>query len=120
MNTLFSLLPFLFAEGEAANPASGLLSMAPAILAMVVFYMFLIHRPQKREQQARFSMLKSLKKNDRVLTTGGIYAVVTNVQTDVDRVTVCIDENNNTKMKLSLSAIARVIADEPTGEKETK
>lgn len=43
----------------------------PIILMALVFY-FLLWRPQKKQQQQRNEMLASLKKGDRVVTTGGI------------------------------------------------
>jgi preprotein translocase subunit YajC len=47
-----------------------------------------------------------------VLTVGGIYGVVTNVQRDQQRVTVRVDESNGTKLRLNMSAIARVLTAE--------
>ena len=48
----------------------------PIILMVVIFY-FLLYRPQKKEQKRRQEMLNSLKKNDKVLTAGGIYGTIT-------------------------------------------
>ena len=58
-------------------------------------------------------MLSALKKNDHVLLTSGIYGVVTNVYEDGDEVTVRVDETSNTKLRVTRSAIAKVISDEP-------
>jgi len=85
----------------------------------LVFY-FLMIRPQKREQQTRAEMLTALKKNDRVVTVGGIYGVVASVQADADEVTLKIDENTNTKLRVTLSSIARVVGDEPDADKSSK
>jgi preprotein translocase subunit YajC len=64
-------------------------------------------------------MLENLKKNDHVITTGGIYGVVTNIRSDGDEVSIRVDDTTNTKLRLSRSAIARVIGDEPAAEKES-
>ena len=63
------------------------------------------------------TLLENLKKNDRVLTIGGIYGVVMNVQRDADEVTLKIDETTNTKIRVTFGAIARVLGDEAAGEK---
>jgi preprotein translocase subunit YajC len=52
-----------------------------------------------------------------VITIGGIYGVVMNVQRDTDEITLNIDETNNTKVRVNFGAIARVISDAPEGEK---
>jgi preprotein translocase subunit YajC len=50
-----------------------------------------------------------LKENDRVVTVGGIYGVVTNVQRDAERVTIRVDESTGAKLRVNMSAIARVL-----------
>jgi preprotein translocase subunit YajC len=59
-------------------------------------------------------MISALKKNDRVVTAGGMYGVVTNLQRESDEVTLRVDETTNTKIRVTLSSIARVLGDEPT------
>ncbi|MBX3411355.1 MAG: preprotein translocase subunit YajC [Pirellulales bacterium] len=125
MNLLFwtdALLVAQAAGGGAApqNPQGSLLSLAlPFLMIGLVFY-FLMVRPQKREQQTRSQMLAALKKNDRVVTVGGIYGVVASVQADSDEVTLKIDENTNTKLRVTLSSIARILGDEPDADKSSK
>lgn len=89
----------------------------PFILIAVLFY-FLLLRPQRQEQARRQAMLGAIKKNDRVLTIGGIYGVVTNVQRESDEVTIKVDESTNTKLRMTLSSIARVLG-EQSGEEGT-
>ncbi|MFW5692660.1 MAG: preprotein translocase subunit YajC [Thermoguttaceae bacterium] len=92
---------------------SGLLSMLLPFLAIGVLFYFLLIRPQRIEQQKHQAMLEAVKKNDRVVTIGGIYGVVANVQRESDEVTLRIDENNNTRIRVTFGAIARVLRDEP-------
>ena len=66
------------------------------------------------------ALLNSLKKNDRIVTVGGIYGVVTNVQKDADEVTVKIDESNNIKVRITFGSVARVINGEANGDKQGK
>ena len=90
-------------------------SMLPLLVIFYLFYLLFL-RPQRREQAARQEMLKNMKKNDRVVTVGGIIGVVTNVDRDKNEVTLKVDESTNTKLRLTLGSIARVVGDEPTKE----
>jgi preprotein translocase subunit YajC len=90
------------------------------VLLIIVLYVLMIQRPQKREQAARQALLKSLKKNDRVLTSSGIYGVVTSVQADADEVTIRVDEATNTKLRMRLASIAHVLGTDSSVEKEAK
>ena len=53
-------------------------------------------------------MLSGVKKNDRVVTIGGIKGVVTNVQRDNDEVTINVDESAGTKIRVTFAAIANI------------
>ncbi len=106
----------LFAE-EAPPEGGGASSLLPSLLpfvAIFVLFYFLLIRPQRREQSRRQSMLADIKKNDRVVTAAGIYGVVTNVRREADEVTLKVDEATNTKLRVTLSSIARVLGDEPS------
>jgi preprotein translocase subunit YajC len=85
-----------------------------AMLGMLFYFMIL--RPQKAKEQRFRDMVANLKENDRVVTIGGIYGVVTNVQRDVDRITLRIDESNNTKIRVTSNAIGRVLTEDPHGD----
>lgn len=78
-------------------------------LAIIAMYWLLIARPQRREMTAKAEMLKGLKKNDHVITTAGIYGVVTSVRLEANEVTLRIDDTSNTKLRMTLNSIARVI-----------
>ncbi|MBI2825141.1 MAG: preprotein translocase subunit YajC [Planctomycetia bacterium] len=108
----------ILAEG-AANPFSGVLFFWPFVL-IVIFYIVLVHRPQRREQAHRQAMIANLKKNDHVLLTSGIYGIVANVRPDADEVTIKVDEATNAKLRITRSAIAKVITDEPAASADNK
>lgn len=117
----FQRLLLLAQEQPAGEPAVGggqptgsLLDFMWPLLAIGVLFYFMLIRPQKREQSRRQIMLDGVKKNDRVVTIGGIYGVVTNVHREADEVTVKVDEAANVKIRVTLSSIARVLGDEPT------
>jgi preprotein translocase subunit YajC len=56
-------------------------------------------------------MIGQLKENDRVVTVGGIYGIVTNVHREADEVTIRVDDKNNTRIRVTLGAISRVLGD---------
>lgn len=96
-----------FAQG-GADITQMLLMILPIFL---LFYLLMI-RPQRKEQNQRQIMLNNMKKNDRIVTVGGILGVVTNVDRDKKEVTVKVDESSGTKLRMTLNSIARVLADE--------
>lgn len=105
-------------DGGGGGGGGGLATLTfwmPFILIAVLFY-FLLLRPQRQEQARRQAMLGAIKKNDRVLTIGGIYGVVTNVQRESDEVTIKVDESTNTKLRVTLSSIARVLGEQSREE----
>ena len=65
-----------------ADPTSGLLmQIAPLILIFVVFY-FLLIRPQQQARKRHMDMVAALKKNDIVVTSGGMIGKVKSVADD--------------------------------------
>ncbi len=97
--------------------------MLPILVVITALFYFMLIRPQRREQATRQSMLDQLKKNDRVVTSGGLYGVVVNVHQGADEVTLRVDETSNTRVKVTRSSIVRVLGDEAvesTESKETK
>lgn len=103
------------APGAAPNGASGVSDgarlMFMILITGILFY-FIMLRPQKRKEQELRARVNNMKENDRVLTIGGIYGVVTNVQRDQQRVTIRVDEATGTKIKVNISAVARVLTSE--------
>ena len=83
-------------------------SMLFPILIMGFIFYFLILRPQGQEKKKRAAMMSGIKKNDRVVTIGGILGTVLSVKDD--EVTLKVDESSNTKITFTKSAIQRVMA----------
>jgi len=114
--TLLTSWVLLAQEAEQAPAGPGML--LPIIAIMFLFY-FLILRPQKNKERAMRTMIDNLKEKDRVVTIGGIHAVVTNVQRDQDIVTLRIDESTGAKIRVGSSAIARVVVDDEGKKSES-
>lgn len=104
--------------GDAASPTTGLTSLLLPVLAAFALYYFMFMRVDRKRQASHKARLDALKKNDRVVTIGGIYGVVMNVQRDQDEVTLKIDEANNTRIRVTFGSIGRVVGDEPPGDKQ--
>ncbi len=71
--------------------AAGIGQFIPLILIFVIFYFFLI-RPQQKKVKEHKAMVESLKRGDKVVTSGGIVGTVERI-IDNDKVEVEISEN---------------------------
>ena len=87
---------------------------------IMVLYFVIIGGPERKAQRQRQEMIQSLKKNDKVLTSSGIFGVVTNIVAESDEVTLRVDETNNTKLRVLRSSIVRVLSDEGGSKKESE
>jgi preprotein translocase subunit YajC len=83
--------------------------MIGIFMAVIVFYSFGFNRKEKKQRQA---MLENIKRNDRVMTVGGILGTVVGVKDN--EVQLKIDESNNVKVTVVRTAIHKVLAE---GEK---
>jgi len=106
----------LFAAQNQEGWGGGLLPMLTLFLPLLIVFYLLVMRPQQKEQSKRAAMLSNLKKNDRVVTIGGIYGVVSNVHREADEITIKVDESTNTKLRVTLNAISRVVATEESSQ----
>ncbi len=81
----------------------------PILLMFAVFY-WVIFRGQKKERQKHEEMLNSLKRNDRVLTIGGVIGTVVDVRGQ--EIILKVDETNNVKMRFTRSAIKQKLTED--------
>lgn len=86
-----------------------LIIMIPTLLFMIVMQAF-FGRSDAKEKTRRDAMLAGLKKNDPVVTIGGILGTVVSVSEDKTEVTIKVDDN--TRLKLQSSAIRTLPAKE--------
>jgi len=80
----------------------------PLLLIFFVFY-FLLLRPQEKRRKVLEDMIKSLKKGEKVMTTGGIIGVVTKINENQNTVNLKIS-NNVEDVEFSRSAIIEIIS----------
>ena len=93
-----------------------MLEIIPLIVGIGVLFYFMILRPETQRRSNQEKMQQELKKNDRIVTIGGIHGVVTNTASGEDDVTVRIDDKNDTKIRITRSAIQKVVSKEGGGE----
>jgi preprotein translocase subunit YajC len=73
------------------------------ILIFVVFY-FLLIRPQKKAQDDHRKMIAGLKKNDEIITSGGIHGIIANVK----EATITLKVDDNVKVEVQKSSVASI------------
>ena len=105
-------LAFILLTGQPAGApgqANPLVTFLPLILVFVVFYFFMI-RPQMKKQKEMTNYRNSLKKGDRVVTTGGIYGKITDVKDN----SVTMDVGGDIRLKVDKNAVLK----DPTAEEQ--
>jgi preprotein translocase subunit YajC len=97
----------MLAQAQPAAPAAGnpLFQILPLVLMFAAMY-FLLIAPQRKKQKEHERMLSDLKPGDEVVTSGGIYGVITSVKDD--RFVVRIGDNN-AKVEVGKGFISSVV-----------
>ena len=110
MPDLLTTFPLIFAEAAAAPAASSnpLSTLLPLLPIPVLFYLLMI-RPQQQQEKKRRAMIDAMKKNDRVLTSAGIYGTVISVDPEKDKVVLRVDDDKGIKLEFSKTSVVRVI-----------
>jgi len=103
----YHLLAMGNTSGAEAQGGSALGLPIMMLMLFVVMWFFMI-RPQKKQADQRKAMIEALKRGDRILTNGGLFAVVRDVK--ADRLVVTIGEN--VKVEVAKSAVAQVLPPE--------
>ena len=101
--------PFLIAmaapQQGAPNPW---LQLIPFALILGIFY-FVMVLPMRKRQQKVQSFLAALKVSDKVITTGGIYGVITRLSDQ----SVQLQVANNVRIEVSRAAIVGYQGQDP-------
>ncbi|MEA2603942.1 MAG: preprotein translocase subunit YajC [Acidobacteriota bacterium] len=110
MNPIFE--PTTLLALQSSGPLGALGGFVPMILIFVIFYVVLM-LPMQRQRKALAQMIETLKKGDRVITSGGLYGEVTAVEGP----TVMLRIADNVRVRVAKSAISGLEGD---GEKADK
>ncbi len=86
-------------QATGQNPMSSLLFL---LLIIVIFYFFMI-RPQVKRQKELKKFREALKKGDKVITSGGIYGRIVEIEDH----TVLLEVDNNVKIRVDKSALLK-------------
>jgi len=112
-----------WAQAAAASPADSpsivqqLMTGPGPVLAMVVAVMyFLVFRPQNKKAQEQAKMLSALKRNDEVVTTGGI---IGRIQDAGDKV-ITLEVAPNVRLRIERSQIAGLSTYKALAKKDDK
>ena len=103
VNVISSLIAMTPSQG--GNAGGGMIQTLIFFgLIFVVFY-FMILRPQQKRTKERQKMLESIKRGDKVVTSGGMHGKVVSI----DEKSALIEVDDNVKLKFERTAIAGVI-----------
>ena len=100
---------------QGPSGPSTLISLAPLLLIFVIFY-FLLIRPQQKRGKEHREMLADLKRNDEVMTTGGVYGKVVGLTDTV----VTLEVAPNIRIRVHRPNISQQIKIEKASGKEAK
>ena len=114
------MLSHLLLLAEAATDPQGqgslLFTLFPFLIIGLLGW-FLMIRPMKRQEHERQALLAALKKNDKVVTSGGIIGIVAAIKEKEDEVTLKVDESSNVRLRVTKGSIVRILGgDEPSKE----
>ena len=107
--TNFAYLILMSQPAGSTGQSNPLVTFLPLILVFVVFYFFMI-RPQMKKQKEMNTYRSSLKRGDKVITTGGVYGKVYEVKENY----VLMDVGGDIKLKIDKSALIK----DPTSDTE--
>ena len=109
------LLQAAGAAGQGAAGGSSLSFILMLALMFLVMWLFMI-RPQRQQQKKLEEMRNALKKGDKVITAGGIYGTIA----DVDERTVLVKVDGEVKIRVDKSSINKDMSAEAPEQPEKK
>jgi len=113
LSTAYAMAP---GGAGGAQGGGGITAFIPLILMFVIFY-FLLIRPQQTKAKKHQEILNSLKRDDQVITSGGMYGKITGVTDTV----VTLEIAPNVRIKITKSSIAgKSDADGKQSDEKTK
>jgi preprotein translocase subunit YajC len=99
------MIDVAWAQSAPAGGPGPLVSMLPLLLIGIVFY-FLLLRPQQQKAKEHRLMLENLKKNDEVITAGGLYGRVMGMADQI----VTLEVAPNVRVRVSRDQIQTIVA----------
>lgn len=109
------MLNLIMLQAETANQGAAGWSFWVMILIFVVFYFFMI-RPQTKKQKELQKQRDAMKRGDKVVTAGGIYGEIKEVQENAFIITIA----KEVTIKVSKDSVFADVADAQTASKDDK
>jgi preprotein translocase subunit YajC len=107
MTAVLHLAAVVAAASSSSNSASPITALLPIVLIGVVFY-FLLIRPQQRRTKAQREMTQSTEVGDEVVTIGGLFGVVREMDDD----SVLLEVAPGIELRFRRSAIGQKLTEE--------
>jgi preprotein translocase subunit YajC len=90
-------------SGGGSQQGGGIAAFLPLIAIVVIFY-FLLIRPQSKRQKEHKTMISTLRKGDKVITSSGMYGTIVGMDDKENKVVLKVAEN--VKIEFTKSSIA--------------
>lgn len=103
----------ILAMAQPQGTANPLVSLAPIVLIMAIFF-FLVILPMRKRQSKIQAFLAALKTGDKVITSGGIHGTITRV----DEQTLQLQIADKVKIDVSRNAIIGYQGQPPVAEEK--
>ena len=100
----------LLAQSDSGQSGSPLVGLALPVLMIVGFY-FLLIRPQRTRQRSQKALISSLEVGDEIMTTGGMFGTI--VEIDEDEGVVTVEIAPGTRVKMMRQGISQRFVEEP-------
>lgn len=97
---------FLAQLGQGAGQKGGFIQLIIPFGLMFAIMYFLMIRPQRKKEKERKEKLTRIRKNDKVVTSGGIHGKVVSIKEN--SLLICIDDSKDINMKVDRNSIATV------------
>ena len=113
MTNMHYLLSAAGSVAEGGTIMDSIISFAPIVIVLIVFYFMLIRPQQKKDKEDR-AMRENLEIGDEIITAGGIVGLVVSIKED----TVVIETGSDrSKIRIAKWAVAQnITAKEKAGK----
>jgi preprotein translocase subunit YajC len=98
-----------------ADPSTQLVSMLGMLVPLGLVFWLLIIRPESKRRKEREQVLNAVKVKDRVVTIGGVFGTVVDIEKD--EIVLLVDPKKDVKLRLRRGAIDSV---EQAGENKSE
>jgi preprotein translocase subunit YajC len=94
--------------GAAGQQGGGGFSGLIMMLVIFAIFYFILIRPQQKKMKEHKKMIENLKKDNKIITAGGMYGTVKNVTAN----TLTVEIADGVRVKVSRSSVGTVLTDE--------